>query len=191
MIFKLDNITSLTTARWAAAEGFSYISFNFDKSDPNYIQPMEVVEICKWVTGLKIVGKFPFVETFIIKDLYELLKLDNIEIDLMTAETLLLNHPIPTILNVDENSWEHALEFRKHNSCVFAFAVQSNTVKEINFPSDECFIPSDSLHTPGRKLPYGINFNSANETEPGIVDFEELSSRKEMWEFCKQNLLIL
>ena len=98
MKYKLDNVTSLTAARWAAAEGFDYISFNFDKSNINYIQPMKVAEIRKWVTGIKCVGNFINTEPSIILDLYSLLNLDGIEIDLKIAEKILINNAIPSII---------------------------------------------------------------------------------------------
>lgn len=181
MIYKLDNITSLTAARWAAAEGFDYISFNFDKTDANYISPMKVAEIQKWVTGIKFTGKFLNVELAVILDLYKLLNLDAIEIDLKTAEILLLDHNIPTILHIEKDSVTKALEFQKIDKGVFAFYFLNESEIPSGIPLDRLFLSSKFKGNLDVNPAFGISFDSANETEPGLVDFEELENSKNYW----------
>ncbi|MFM9944916.1 MAG: hypothetical protein ACKVQB_06750 [Bacteroidia bacterium] len=181
MIFKLDNVTSLTAARWAAAEGFDSISFNFDKSNPSYIQPMQVAEICKWVSGIRFTGSFLNVESSVILDLYDLLNLDAIEIDLKTAE-ILMNNDIPTIFCLEKNDFKSGLEFQKFNPHIFAFSLINETELPFDFPIEKSFISSKFENNILQTIPFGISFNSANETEPGLIDFEELGISLNKWQ---------
>lgn len=181
MIYKLDNVTSLTAARWAAAEGFEYISFNFDKTDSSYISPMKVAEIRKWVTGIKFSGKFLNAEPSVISDLYTLLNLDAIEIDLKTAEILLMDHDIPSLLQIEKDSIVKAIEFQKINPNVFAFYCPDEIEVPTGLSVSTMILPSRFKGNLGVNSPFGISFDSANETEPGLVDFEELEILKNHW----------
>ena len=178
MLYKLDNITNLTSARWAAAEGFDAISFNFTKTNSNYIQPMKVVEICQWISGLKTVGIFNDVDPASILDIYNLLKLDAIEIDLTLADQLILNQEVPIILRIENNKFEKELAFEKFYPFLLAFSSNLNSDIPINFPVEKSFIPSNILPQQLIKTPYGINFDSALETEIGVANFEELDFYK-------------
>lgn len=182
MKYKLDNVTSLTAARWAAAEGFDYISFNFDKSNINYIQPMMVAEICKWVTGIKCIGKFINTEPTVILDLYKLLNLDGIEIDLETAENLLLDSSIPSIIELNKDTILNCEEFQKNSKDLIAFSLAFSDNFPTNFSFETSFVSSKINNTDAIKNePFGISFNSTNETEPGLTDFEELENSINYW----------
>lgn len=180
MIFKLDNVTNLTAARWAAAEGFDSISFNFDKADANYIKPMLVSEISKWVTGIKFIGNFVNAEISVIKDLNTLLILDAIETDVETAKKLDLEDP-SLILQLNAENFEEGLMFAKHHPNILAFSFQNNKIPEHDFPIEKCFIPSKIRNEALKNKPWGISFDSANETEPGMVDFENLELALNYW----------
>jgi hypothetical protein len=180
MIFKLDNVTNLTAARWAAAEGFDSISFNFDKADANYIKPMLVAEICKWVTGIKFIGNFVNAELSVIQDLSNLLTLDAIETDLETAKKLALEDT-SLVLQLNTENFEEGLEFAKNNPNILAFSFQNNKIPEHDFPIEKSFIPSKIRNETLKNKPWGISFDSANETEPGMVDFENLELALNYW----------
>lgn len=180
MIFKLDNVTNLTAARWAAAEGFDSISFNFDKADANYIKPMLVAEICKWVTGIKFIGNFVNAELSVIQDLSNLLTLDAIETDLETAKKLALEDT-SLVLQLNTENFEEGLEFAKNNPNILAFSFQNNRIPEHDFPIEKSFIPSKIRNETLKNKPWGISFDSANETEPGMVDFENLALALYYW----------
>ncbi len=180
MIYKLDNVTNLTAARWAAAEGFDSISFNFDKTDANYIKPMLVAEICKWITGIKFIGNFVNVEISVIKDLNNLLTLDAIEIDLETAKKLNLEDT-SLILQLSAENFEEGLEFAKHHANILAFSFQNIKIPEHNFLIKKSFISSKSEKETLQNKPWGISFESANETELGMVDFENLELALNYW----------
>jgi phosphoribosylanthranilate isomerase len=182
MLFKLDNITNLTSARWAAAEGFDAISFNFDKSNINYITPMKAVEICQWISGLKVVGNFKNLTPSAILDIYNLLNLDAIEIDLTLTDELLLNQQVPIILSVESSGFIKELDFEKLYPFLLAFSYNSNSNVSDNYPIEKSFFPSIFSPQKLSKVPFGINFDSANETEIGIADFEELEFFKQKWE---------
>ena len=182
MNLKLDNVTSLSAARWAAAEGFTFLSFNFDKYSSSYIAPMQVAEICKWINGVRFIGIFNNVEPLVIRDLYELLNLVAIELDLETAETLLINHNIPGILQLNSENLKQGLEFKKYNRDVFAFSVNCLDILLNSLPLETCFISQNTNPALLNVMPYGINFDSENETEPGIANFENLENSKNLWQ---------
>ena len=73
MIFKLDNVSDLSMARWAAAEGFSYITFNFERDSNYYISPQNASQISGWISGPKIVARISMDELNQIQDIYEIL----------------------------------------------------------------------------------------------------------------------
>jgi len=181
MNFKLNNISSLSQARWASAEGFTFIAFNFDKSDENYIKPMAVAEICGWVVCPSIVASFANTELDVIKDIYQLLNIDYLEIDLLTAEKLLPYHNYPSILKLDENNFQEGLAFRRSNKNILAFSLQSKNIPLSDLPLDMCFLPSDFKSLNVKELPYGVNIYPEKEIEPGIFDFEILENSKNHW----------
>jgi len=182
MQFKLDNVTNLTTARWAAAEGFSYIGFTFDKTDKHYIAPMLAIEIGKWVSGVKFVAKVTNLEIEVIKDLYELLSMDFFEVDYITAEKVLANGSIPFIVSLDQSNINSAIGLDTFTKSVFAYSYQSDEPVLDKRLLDKCFIPSHFDASLLSKPPFGVNFSSAIELEPGMVDFDELTDSKQYWE---------
>lgn len=181
MNFKLNNVSSLSQARWAAAEGFAFIAFNFDKTDANYIKPMVVAEICNWVACPNLVASFENTELEVIKDIYKLLNIDYLEIDLSTAEKLLPYHNYPIILKLDETNYKEGLAFRRSNKNILAFSLQSKNIPLSDLPLDMCFLPSDFNSLNVKELPYGINIYPEKEIEPGIFDFEVLEHSKNQW----------
>ncbi len=181
MYFKLDNVTNLTAARWAAAEGFDFISFNFDKNHVDYVSPMVAVEISKWVVGPKFIGRFDNACMQTVCDIYDLLNLDAIEIDLTTAEKFSIADTPPIILQLNSQNFSKGLEYGKYNTNVFSYSDSDTLNQKANFPIESFFIPSwpHLLNLP--KIPFGINFNASNEKEPGILNFDELENSKEFW----------
>jgi hypothetical protein len=181
MLFKLDNVTNLTSARWAAAEGFDILTFNFDKTSKHYIQPMKAIDICKWISGVKFIGKFDNSEYSKILDIYHLLALDAVEIDLESANYIAENEGIPIVLSLPSIDFEKALAFEKYYSHLMALSFQSNLKVPENYPIERSFFPSNYPLELLNKTPFGINFDSAIETETGIANFEELDLYKQKW----------
>jgi len=180
MLYKLNNVTNLSAARWAAAEGFDYISFNFDKSNINYIQPMEVLNICKWVPGLKFIGDFSKVDFSYINEIHQMLLLDGLEIDFETVKNLENSHSKIFIKSTQENINEvmNFVNISKMD-CVINFQKESKILA--SYPLEKWFIPSNAKQFIINNIPLGVNFDSANEIEPGLLDFEELNNALECW----------
>lgn len=181
MKFKLDNVTNLTAVRWAAAESFSFVSFNFDKDNAFYIEPGLVAEICKWVKGVKFIGLFNNMEPDEIISQYKLLNLDGIETNLSTAQNILQTCSIPCILQPDPHNLKACIEFKKQKGDVFAFSLRGNPALEDELLHKNCFIQSNNSPDRIKNEIFGINFDSEIETEPGILDFEKLESDKKKW----------
>jgi phosphoribosylanthranilate isomerase len=58
MKLRLSDITNLTDARYAAAEGFDWIGFNFIVDTPHVINSLKAKEIKGWLSGPTYFGKF-------------------------------------------------------------------------------------------------------------------------------------
>ncbi len=59
MLFKLSKTQNLTEARAAAAWMAEYVGFCFDKSQPEYISPLQAKEIAAWLSGTLPVAELP------------------------------------------------------------------------------------------------------------------------------------
>ncbi len=187
MYFKIDNVTNLTAARWAAAEGFDFIAFNFNKDHMDYIKPMMAAEICKWVVGPKFIGCFDNANAQSVLDIFDLLNLDAIEIDLPTAESFSNIDTPPILLKLNSQNLLIGLEFGKYNKNVFAYSSYDELNNEMNIPLELFFMPSLPNLGFFHKTPFGINFNASNEIEPGILNFDELEQSKEFWRSKLEN----
>lgn len=70
-----DGVTHLSDARFAAAQGFEYISLNLDPQN-NGISLEEAQEILGWISGPLLVGSFGNNPVAVVLDAVQLLSLD-------------------------------------------------------------------------------------------------------------------
>ena len=85
-------------------------------------------------------------------------------------------------MRIDENTFEKGLEFQNHNKNIVAFSVKNPIILPSDFPLNFCFIDSDSpINSINYTSPFGINFSSESELEPGVVDFEKLENDLLEW----------
>ena len=69
-----------------------------------------------------------------------------------------------------------------HSKDLIAFSLAFSDNFPTNFPFEKSFVSSKINNTDGIKNePFGISFNSTNETEPGLIDFEELENSINYW----------
>lgn len=181
MKWKLNNVMSLTAARWAAAEGIDYISFNFDPMHEAYISPLKVEEICKWVKGIKTVGFFNNTEPALVIDYFATLQLEFIELGLEMAERTLPIKSVPTILHLKEKSLKEALGFAKYYDCIAMFCIEEECLDLKEVPFHKTFVNSGLDPDHINPKPFGITLNSGIETAPGMMNFEALESHISKW----------
>ena len=97
-ILKLSKTLSLTEARFAAALGFDYIGFCFDKNDENYISPTKAKEIMSWVTGAEMVAEFH--QDISVEEIENIITILGFEyIELRRIVIILPMFPIPKLLS--------------------------------------------------------------------------------------------
>ncbi len=77
---KASQINNLTDARYFAARGVDWLTFNLETSNESYLSTAEIHAICDWVEGPKIVGNFGLQDAKEILALSEELNLDAIQL---------------------------------------------------------------------------------------------------------------
>ena len=183
MQFKLDDVMSLTAARWAAAEGFDWVSFNFDKEATSYLPPFKANEIITWVKGPEFIGRCLNTEIQTIVDIYELLHLKAIETSLNRAETLVYNHEIPVFIQVNVQNLNQAITLANQQPLVLGLVFDSaetfNHSKGYSFG----FVNADLNMV---ENPFGVNFSAPPELETGFTDFENLEKSVDLWKSHKK-----
>ncbi len=58
MKIKAVNITNLTDARYFAAQGVTYMHFDFRETSPAYISPIQAIAIIDWIEGINFIGQW-------------------------------------------------------------------------------------------------------------------------------------
>jgi phosphoribosylanthranilate isomerase len=74
---KANGITNLTDARYFAAKGVKWLSFNFDEAASDYLNPSVAKAIIEWVEGVEIIGMW---DSLSVQEALEWSKLLNINV---------------------------------------------------------------------------------------------------------------
>ena len=183
MQFKLDDVMSLTAARWAAAEGFDWVSFNFDKDSSSYLPPMKANEIMNWVKGPEFIGRGFKSEIQSLVDIYNLLHLAAIETEFEQAETLIFNHEIPVFIHTTPWNFEKTIALSIQQPLVRGLIVNSVDTQKLAEGYMQCFFNAD---LPVLGSPLGVNFLAPPEHETGFTDFETLENSVDLWKNLKK-----
>lgn len=181
MIFKLDNVCDLAMARWAAAEGFSYITFNFER-DSNYcISPKNASQISAWVSGPKIVARFSLDELAQIHDIYEELKFDVLEMDLTTFQKIRGFEEFSVILRTGKDTFEAALELQADNQKILALSVEETGMIFNKKNIEKCLVPDSEDISKYGHLPMGMHLNAGRQNEPDHDFFDFFEKSRHIW----------
>ncbi len=101
------HITNLTDARYFAARGAQYLSFDLDEEMDTFISPQQLAAIKEWVSGPKIVGAFRTASPNGIVAAAKLLQLDLVQ----TTSTLSENEITALEVPVIRESFVEQLEY--------------------------------------------------------------------------------
>lgn len=77
---KAGQITNLTDARYFAAMGVDWLGFSLDPAATNHVQPKQMQEMTAWLEGPAIVGEFTMASPQTIRESFEILNLDFIQL---------------------------------------------------------------------------------------------------------------
>lgn len=181
MIFKLDNVSDLSMARWAAAEGFSYITFNFERDSNYFISPQNASQITGWLSGPKIVARISMDELNQIQDIYEILKFDVLEMDLSTYQTMQGFETFPVILRTGKDTFEAASNIQNSNPQIIALSLEeSRFIFDKRFYQN-CLVPNAADASKYGCFPLGIHLNAGSQNEPEFDLFDFFEKSRHTW----------
>jgi phosphoribosylanthranilate isomerase len=101
MKLRLSDITNLTDARYAAAEGFDWIGFNFIVDTPHVINSLKAKEIKGWLSGPTYFGKFNGKDLSEIRGIAAILSLEAVEIPIECYDESLFEIVNTVFLNIE------------------------------------------------------------------------------------------
>ncbi len=99
---KAGPITNLTDARYFAARGVEWLSFDFDQNSETYLPPHMMRAIREWVDGVQFVGEFGITTPLEMRALIEECQLDTIQVGLFVEVDMLLElqSPVPVMKEI-------------------------------------------------------------------------------------------
>jgi len=77
---KASHITNLTDARYFSAMGVDWLGFSLDPVEANHVPPKKMQEMTSWLEGPAIVGEFTMAQAATIRESYDLLDLDFVQL---------------------------------------------------------------------------------------------------------------
>lgn len=111
---KASQITNLTDARYFAAMGVDWLGFSLDPSAAGHVPPKTMQEMTAWLEGPAIVGEFSMATAQTIRESFEILNLDFVQLGhFYDADTARALNNIPIIKEI---IIEHLEEIPQLNS---------------------------------------------------------------------------
>lgn len=198
---KAGQIANLTDARYFAAMGVDYLGFSLDPASSAYIDPKNMNTIREWLEGPAIVGEFGVATVESIREAYELLKLDFVQIGPFQETNVLgLLDGIPlmkeividtftedqTVKALMDESSEYVrffiLDFIKNGiswtslktSNVFRMEVLKDICSKHNVLLSIDLNAEDTEELLDSLQPYGLNLFGGEEEMVGVKSFDDL-----------------
>ena len=95
---KASKVANLTDARYFAAWEVDWLGFSFDPASDAYVDPKKMLAMRGWIEGPKIVGEFGVATVDSIREAYDILNLDMVQVGpFQGANVLGLLEGIPLI----------------------------------------------------------------------------------------------
>lgn len=179
MQIRLSDITNLTDARYAAAEGFDWVGFNFLNGHPHFISALKAQEIKGWLSGPVYFGKFSGADSAEVQGICALLQLDAIEIPLETYQIDYFKAAPFIFLDAGMNEVGRLLEFESTHPELFGAAAWISLNPLTQKPGLPIFTRCHSLKDLDLVItsdPEGIDLAGTDELQPGLSDWESIDA---------------
>lgn len=179
MQIRLADITNLTDARYAAAEGFDWAGFNFISGQPHFISALKAQEIKGWLSGPVYFGKFSGKDLSEINGICAILELDAVEIPYNEYVIDLFKVAPFLFLDAGDASADSLIQFETKHPELFGAAawVLNRPVKQK--PGLPVFIHTetpDQMQAALQSDPEGIDLAGTDEAQPGLSDWEMIDA---------------
>lgn len=169
VLVKLNNVTNLTDARYAAGMGVEIIGFPIHLEGENSFGPRQFEEIVGWLAGVKTCGEFDDARSVDILNVCENLQLDYVQVSGYELAMELVGHGLAVIWDArdgnDTDKTEGAFKYIL-KSADDGGDVSSKTLVVIN-SLDEAEVWAD-------KGVAGLALNGTHEERPGFTDLSDL-----------------
>ncbi len=108
---KASQITNLTDARYFAAMGVDWLGFSLDPTATDHVPPKKMQEMTAWLEGPAIVGEFSMASAQTIRESFEILNLDFVQLGhFHNADTARALHGLPIIKEIIIENLEDVLQ---------------------------------------------------------------------------------
>ena len=192
-----SQITNLTDARYFAARGIDYLSFNLDAGSESAISPQQLNAIKEWVEGPKVIGAFGLQDIDEIKTAVNYIELEAIQLSMFSdvavistaldvpvfveviAESAVLSD-VFELIDTHSSSVDYFILDLSRNNIVFETIdqVQQDRLKEICTQQKVFLNLSDQVDSILQILnevqPYGLVLSGGAEEKVGFKSFDEL-----------------
>lgn len=200
---KASSITNLTDARYFAAQGVDFITFNINPESENFVPMETILEFKKWISGPRMVLECGDLEADTIIEIAEKLQIDCIEINFDYNVDAFHNYPFTIfekVILTDEKTFDEVANrgrsAYKIIDCVtsgFTYEkVLENDWHELFYKLSEIcpiFIEmqidknylADALQNMN---PYGIQISGSSENKIGEKNYELIDAIFDSIEQC-------
>jgi phosphoribosylanthranilate isomerase len=129
-LVKIDTVSQLQNARYAAGMGVEFVGFSLDPNAAQFIDSATLTELTQWLSGVKIVGELADSQVVIPQDC----KLDYLQTSNKNSVKELKKQNIPLILEIKNlTDLETVLSKNKADVSYFLISLSNtNTSKELD-----------------------------------------------------------
>lgn len=188
---KISNLTNLQDARYSAALGFHYVSFNLERGHPKKLAPNLIWNMANWLEGPGLILEL---NAFSLEELPPVQKTTEVsyislpmedwnELVFQTFPRVMLrmtaNEDSSRLLAMAEAARDD--EFELKFECFLQPSDEPRTLAPLlphcllHFPSLESSLEFLQT-TPPAELPWGIALGAEAEEEPGMLDYEAIDA---------------
>ncbi len=182
---KINQVSSLSDARYCAGMGVDILGFTLIEDSPSYVDPEQFKEITQWVAGPKFAGEFGQADLETIKLATVDYKLDLIETSIPGHLESLASLEIPVIYRAKlggPQDMEHLQKAIAYGADLLSFLhVEYSTDAFSDFdqlPTDQGMklilnIPAP-LENLDRISKHGLSLTAQTEAKTGLQDYGEI-----------------
>lgn len=192
-----SQITNLTDARYFAARGVEYLSFNLDAGTESAISPQQLNAIKEWVEGPKIIGAFGLQEVGEIKTAINYIELEAVQLSMFSkTETFKSGLAVPIFFEIvaESDSLSGIFELIEGQAINVDYFILDLSKSRIAFESIDkeqqsqlkeictqhkvflnLFDQAETINHVLKKVqPYGLVLSGGAEEKVGLKSYDEL-----------------